>query len=590
MNTLQDYYTATEIEDADIYSLENTLNELPSKSKAGDILNSLVEHGIIINCVYRNDQFVFWDSITRYKFDKLGFASIDSLVVAVQAYLVKRFDDTQNQLLKAKYAHTLWHSTMSNKFIYGKASIDNYIEVVCAFILEPTANERDYGKLINHLRDLDKLSHSINYKTVDNKALLQEVIAKSASFPNWFNFYVLEIVYEIRSEFTKEFLGSCYSQLESLFVSLTDGFLKDEVYNFALKLGAILKVTVIQWHKLIGEYYLSLTVRRSKGEPDFLIPEFYSKALNYYRQANDTEMVSKLNADYQRIKSENELPTVEIKTPISEEHSKMITEYKKGMHDLIDKLDEKTIIQFLCNSKELVPRNNNTTVEEPFLQFVSNSNYDRNNNFNHAPSKGIVNGLSLAIAMFIKDTLNYCFYHGISTGKLSAESTITFFQTDSWIGTLEHSKYWVDLLRPGLSSFFQVYKRSIAGETIGIDDLVLATDSLSTKMEGLLRAFAQLNNVNTTKVEDEKISGAKNVQTREIYMTELLTDQYPNFKELFDDDEYKFLKYIYLKDGLNIRNDIAHSFYKPENYSMAKLLLIVLSLFRISKLKVLGQH
>lgn len=584
---LQEYYTATDAENADVYSFEGEVDKMPNASEPGDIIKALIEHDILVNCVYRQDDFVFWNSVGRYKFDKLGFDSIDALTATAHEYLLQRFNNTKSQLLKAKYSHALWHSTMKNKFIYGKASIDNYILTIQSFIAQPTEKDKDYGRLINYLRDLDKLSHTLNYRIADNNALLQDVVSNGAQFPNWFNFYVLEIVYEIRSEFTTEFLNSCYLRLEPLFNSLTDGFLKDDVYSFAIKLGALLKAPVIKWHNLIAEYYLSLTVRRSKGEPDFLIPQFYSKALNYYRLANNPEMVDKLNADYQKIKAENELPRVEFQTPISEEHSKMITEYRNAIHEHVDKLDGNRLIDFLCHSKELVPRDNIKVKEEPFLQFAHNSNYDRNNNFNHAPSKGIVNGLSLALAMYVNDTLNYCFSHGISSGKLTVERTLSFLQTHSWIGTHEHSKYWVDFLRPGLAAFFQVYKRFTAGEAISTDDLILPTDSLSTKIEGLLRAYAQLNNVNTTKVEDEKIAGAKDVQTREIYMTELLTDNYPNFKQLFDEDEYKFLKYIYLKEGLNIRNDIAHAFYKPENYSMGKLLLIVLSIHRIAKLEVI---
>ena len=108
-------------------------------------------------------------------------------------------------------------------------------------------------------------------------------------------------------------------------------------------------------------------------------------------------------------------------------------------------------------------------------------------------------------------------------------------------------------------------------------------------MEGILRTFAQLNGINTTKIENEKIKGSSDIQTREVFIHELLSESYPEFKAFFSDNEYKFFKTIYLKDGYDIRNNIAHSFYKLKDYTIDKLLLIILSIMRISKYNVLSK-
>ena len=103
-------------------------------------------------------------------------------------------------------------------------------------------------------------------------------------------------------------------------------------------------------------------------------------------------------------------------------------------------------------------------------------------------------------------------------------------------------------------------------------------DSLTLKFEGVLRDFAALIGVTTT------ITGKGNV-LREKYIEELLVDK--EIKKYFNEDDLLFFNYLFVsKDGMNLRNNIAHSFFKPNNYSFQIMHLLICAFMRIGKYKI----
>ena len=99
------------------------------------------------------------------------------------------------------------------------------------------------------------------------------------------------------------------------------------------------------------------------------------------------------------------------------------------------------------------------------------------------------------------------------------------------------------------------------------------------KFEGILRTFAQFLKVKTVKY-DRKIKG-----TREMFIEELLLDD--KVQNYFNESDRLLFKFILLRNGMNIRNNIAHSFYRYSDYNLSKFLLIFLAVLRLGRYRIL---
>lgn len=583
INNLTEYYSFTDNNDhLYIHSLDEGITKLLRTSERSEAFPVLIEHDVLFNTFYHENKFEFWDATHRYKLEYLGFSSYQELINAIITYLNSRISSTSSILLKAKYNHILWQSSLTDRFQYGKKAIDNYLAYLSNWRLKEY-NEDLAIHILDYFKYLQKLCASLNYRTADYHLLLKEVINNANAFPSWFIFYIIKLQFDSRKSYDVEFNTKCFHYLETIFDENLSSIFED-AYDLAIKYGQYLKLPILNCHNLIAEYYYQSALKRNPDKHDFLIPQFYAQAIHYFKLGKNIEMLNKLNKDFIKIKLKHELPVVQFEQNLSADFSSKMSYFKNAVQNHIHSLDTNGVLAFLSHNKDLIP--NNITLKESkrnnLLNFASTYSYDINNNFKQSTSKLFINPDTFYLQLITTRCLLFTFKNCIETGKLNNEIFIDYLQKSTWLGTTTEGKCWLELLNPGIASFFSVYKRYLSEPTLGNSEFILPIDSLATKMEGILRTFAQLNNINTTKIEDDK-KGKSEIQTREIYLTELLSDGYPQFEKLFDANEYKFFKTIYLKEGYDIRNNIAHSFYKPDDYTIKKLLLIMLSIIRISK-------
>lgn len=588
LQNLQEYYRKSEEENIDVDSFQADLTNLIKTLEPTEVFHVLIENDLLENDFYFADELHFWSGVQRYKIDKLNFSTIDELVNAAIIYLKFRNNSTSNTLLKAKYNQILWYSPLTNKFEYGKASIDNYLEYIQNWIVKYDNPNNDL-QVLEYLTYLQKQCKALRYRFDDFNSLITQFVNKYEMFSGWFIYNVVQLAYDSRGSFDKTFNEKCIHVLENVFNSSSQS-VNDDIYSLALKYGTFLKLPVQHWHNLMGHFYYETAKKRKKGSPDFLIPEYYGKAIRYFELAKNEEMAAQLNKEFPKIKSENPLTTVQFNIPVSSESSIIMSMIERNLQENIEAMDTEKLINFLSYEKTLMCSSTETSNQEVFLQFAKKSNYDINNNFNHSQTQPLINPFQLHLKLFTIKSVGHCLKYGIESNQLSFKLLIQHFETNSWFGNTEEGIRCLELLKPGINSFFNLFTNYLSSQDISRLEFVLPLDSLATKMEGVLRTFAQLNGINPTKVEDERTKGNGDVQTREIFIHELLSNEFPNFKSLFDKDEYQFFKTVYLKDGYNIRNNIAHSFYKLEDYTMDKLLLVILSIIRISKHKIISSQ
>ena len=122
---------------------------------------------------------------------------------------------------------------------------------------------------------------------------------------------------------------------------------------------------------------------------------------------------------------------------------------------------------------------------------------------------------------------------------------------------------WLDVLNPSLRELCHQFTFLSKNKA---PNFILAIDSLTPKIEGLIRDFIKYKGGITTKINSNDTS-------EEILLEGLINSEPPTQSPLaitdcFTNFELEFIKYILTNKGKNIRNKIAHSFFYSNNYSL----------------------
>jgi len=138
-------------------------------------------------------------------------------------------------------------------------------------------------------------------------------------------------------------------------------------------------------------------------------------------------------------------------------------------------------------------------------------------------------------------------------------------------GEEEFTSTWFEQVDYALKDLFKQYKRAIAGKPA---DWRIPIDVLPAKFEAMLRDI-----VGTEGGQIEKVG--KNQELTAALLDDLLRD--PVLKKAFTAEDILFFEYVFTSKGENIRNYVAHGFYKPCDYNIFRATLVFLSILRLTK-------
>jgi hypothetical protein len=128
---------------------------------------------------------------------------------------------------------------------------------------------------------------------------------------------------------------------------------------------------------------------------------------------------------------------------------------------------------------------------------------------------------------------------------------------------------WLASLKPALSSLMALpLELNIQLTT----EQQMAFDQLAIKFEGVLRDLCNLAYLTTTKVREERILAQD--------INELLQNK--ELEGVFKKDDMELWLFTFTNCGHNIRNNVAHAFYRPKDYTGQKAHLLLLCYIRIA--------
>lgn len=166
-----------------------------------------------------------------------------------------------------------------------------------------------------------------------------------------------------------------------------------------------------------------------------------------------------------------------------------------------------------------------------------------------------------------------------SNDDVSFDEFLQYFKfKETWFNESEI----YDIMLPALFHFHTNFKTDIKENTISVINYVLPLDSLVLKFEGLLRLFLDRKNINTLTEKRGKIGESVNI-FKMLDLFERSLDHDTTEKDRFIKEDKSFFEHIFGSEELNLRNEIAHSFFKKEYYSHKKVIYIIYAITRIGK-------
>jgi hypothetical protein len=220
--------------------------------------------------------------------------------------------------------------------------------------------------------------------------------------------------------------------------------------------------------------------------------------------------------------------------------------------------------------------------------------FDINSNHKHLTEEDIKNReqfryYSLSYSLYVFPLFFKTIALALIYGKLNYQFVFNFLKEYSWYGQRfimqneskqKDDSNWLSLIAPGLYEFLSLTEASFITDGNFVPNYILCIDSLTLKFEGALRDFIRLSGGSTTN--------NKKGELREQLLEELL--QNPEILKYFSDNDIMLFKYVFTNTGWNIRNNVAHCFYRFPDYSFEKATLIFFCLLRLGKYKLSAEN
>lgn len=534
---------------------------------------------------------------------RLPYPDINRLEPEAFKYLAERLKNVSSPLLKARYAHILWcgpHKSGKHAHI----AVDAYLHLARIFERrerkEPDAR---YGHdvlnaVVNAYRiayqakyrvemvkdEIKRLARRFRRKSPDCVAVRSQLLQLMLSEKRRFKRRDLDGLTRVCMQFARDHRKN--GEINRAVDMLELG------YRVAMKTG----LPTEKWKREIA------------ASREILIDEYANKnnmhaalnqcaaALTIYRELRDDTRVTTLLKIYGELRSA--VSFAEFRTEID------LTSYLKTCRsaaEQIARLAPSEIIEILMMDNRLLPSYDDVkqAAEELAKRFLGQSLfsqvlYDERGHvaqhFTEQDEKAYYQLLQCyrrRLEIESMPMINAIFLTTIREEKLTARHLLEYLRRKSWLGktiskqvakdnVLEYN--WLSLLAPGFIAYFRHTLRIVLNPNEK-PDLTLVMDSLSLKIEGLLRDLCEFGGGEPYyQTEDRR----HRVIWREKDIHRLLHD--PTLESLINTDDVLFLRYLLVEQaGYNLRHQIAHSLLASQGYTFGRLNLVLLAILRLSR-------
>ncbi|MDR2283806.1 MAG: DUF4209 domain-containing protein [Sphingobacterium sp.] len=506
-------------------------------------------------------------------------------IVAIE-YLQERITTVNNDLLKGKYYHLLFFFTNNNKTIFN--AIDSY-----NLALEICLNDhKDNARHIRFQDILDliiELSKTFKYKIDELKAKL--IAYLDTEIYDRLKTWIIDSL--VKSKLFKPLelkgiptlcLTIASREKEQRFIEI----------NLLLALNISTKLQnqalIEKINELLGDNEYT-EIKQYDGTSDQMaIPHqnnhTYIKIIQYYKKSKNKRKINEAILAYNTNKEKctfvkfsgasiindklTDKKVEEAISIISNQHPKQI----------ISDLVWGDILPFYTN--DIIDDYVDRSKDSMMLKLMKPMSHDINNNQHETIATDYLKyNLYAERVPFTAAYVHSILLSAIANRKISCSKCTRILSSDLFLGIplsvtrngvkIEYT--WLEMIKVGLKDFFDQCNLILKDKA---PNWTITLDILSLKFEGILRDIIGLVDGVITKID-------KNGNSVDLLLDDLLRSEV--IGKIFTKDDINLFQYTFTNKGLNIRNNIAHSFYKPQDYTAQKVIMVLLCVLRLAKFR-----
>lgn len=524
---------------------------------------------------------------------------------AVRNYCKKRYAETQNKHLKAKYGWSLWAIDGKSDYRLLNKTIELILE-----ILESYLNEDDYEHASTFCHYYKKVyAHGCKMGKSERMVRLVEKVMTSDN--ETLKFQVLAMIYhqEQENEWIDEKLEGYEDKEKLYFLKKLDAHL---LARASLELAAKEKENLkydrlVEWAVLFSENTGDVTMKKEAYEKlgDYkmthLFPEqegnlapphqndiLLREAMHCYSEAGNKEKLEQATLAYEQnlpkkrfIRLTNAATVEEINRRIDEKNKYIIAIAEKGTLSIISHLLGYGGLDVFFPSQKVLPKIRENGKKLYYQTMMGAATEDT---FHHSRETTHDKVMTFQIADYFYKNTSFDVYtciicSGLKAGTLSIDilkETLMELGFDLEVsktdadGQVIGTSYWerVDI---GFNDFFRLIQEYAEQKDV---DWRYCLTFLSTQYEGLLRdVVIKLGGV-ATRIKKER--DTELIPLEGLLSLECLT-------KVFSEEDLFMFKMAFTKDGYNVRNDVAHGMLLPQEYNAMRAMLVFVSIIRLSK-------
>lgn len=501
------------------------------------------------------------------------------------AYFDRRIASTGNQFLVYRYGYFAY--MLSNNRQYAEKVIDALIG--CLEELLPAEKDNYPSHAKDSIEALMMLSKKVKYHQKEVENLIWNIL--DGDYGCRTKLMVLENAQQIVF-FTSASAGRVVEKCKQLFPLAPERWIEKccEIgLHYAVKLQAKGKPYFIYFNEALGDIEMAQLVDIT-SEPNnialpFLNDSHLEKAMQFYKEAGSTEKM----LDAQRQYTSNKKNLKYFHFVSSKKTDKRVVEYFRCLNDRL--LNGKFSflmwnlvipVQYLFPSfkliKEKIIGDENTTKQLGFSNRIKdlNGNSQEAGDDFHVWKKYEVWLLNIVCNPILELILT-----AVKQKKMTYAKVKTWMSRETCFGIpLEYPRNnkvvtasWFSQIDYAIKILIQQCRHTLDNKPT---DWRIPIEVLSIRFEGILRTIVADQGGQTTKT---RCGG----NTSEVLLDSLLRE--PCLLQVFAEEDVEFFEYVLTSKGLNIRNNVAHAFYIPQDYGITYAILVFLCMLRLAKFR-----
>ena len=245
---------------------------------------------------------------------------------------------------------------------------------------------------------------------------------------------------------------------------------------------------------------------------------------------------------------------------------------------------KKTVFLPIALDKRIVPKlEKGFSDENAFLRHISTSYYDINLNCHHLTDfelerQEIFHGFQFELELTLPLYFRRLVKEMNNQKRDLLEEGLHYFE-NTWFKRELQKGYqddaiqytWMPMLKPALEILIKANTED-RPQLLSYEEQ-MSFDQLAIKFEGLLRDLCGLAKITITKVYENQ-TVAKDIN-------ELL--QSKELNGVFNEEDIRLWQYTFTGCGYNIRNNVAHAFYRPNDYTITLSNILILAYIKLAK-------